>query len=1094
MINCNSLVLWAASQNLLKASPSFALPGKEKSKISIFRLPLMVALLPCAQTAAQTVIGPSPPDQTTTVNVSSGTTTVVGSTNIIIGAAANATNVSGGLLTLDASSEFRPGLILVQSANGNALQATGAGTIQVLNGTSGQVTLRTTNGHAVLANGASVIITIRDGATLLSSGTGTGLAAIGGTINAANIIMGDPSLTSAKGGGAVAESGGKIHLSSSNSFITGGGFNSIVFGASGAGSQVDTTAPVSATTLGRGAMGIYLHDGGQVLLQPGAVLSMQGTSSVGVTVDNTNAALTEGLTINLNASGVTGQAGSSGLVVLNAGAATGIVSANNLTIQGANAAAGVIANAGSNVTLTGQGLINIVSEQNPTYYTLSGANLITPAGNVNGAFSVTGLSPRVGLYSNGANINSTGTTISVSSENGLGVLASAATTSTVNLVNNVITTTGSASYGLKAGSNGIINDQGSTVTSSGGGAAAFIESFTTAGRINLIGSTLQGTVANTYGLISTNRTPNAVNSFSISGGSLSSAQAYAIAGFGPLQVDVSNGASVGGPGLLAAGALGGAAQATVVQLNATGASRLTGDAVADATSVANISLADRSSWRGAANSITNTTVDASSSWTVTANSVLTQQLVNSGLVEFTAPAGGIFKTLTTGSYVGNGGTLGLNTFLGTDGSPSDRLVINGGTATGSTALSIANVGGPGAITTGNGIQVVGTINGGSTAAGTFSLRGPVVAGPYEYTLYRGSTDGSDANGYYLRTRTNMCGACPSPTPFIRPEVSLYAALAPTALQYGNTLLDSLDERIGRTEGPPLTTGLAASGDGEKRDRNVWSRLIGMRGQRDGDPMGITGNGPTYDYRFYGLQVGSDLWRQEDSDGHRDRAGLYGALGYAKTDVTHYDGSHAGSDRFTGYTLGGYWLRYGASDWYIDAIGQLTWYDISANSERSLPDLSTHGFGWATSLEVGQPLRPRGNWIVEPQAQLTYQKIKLNDAIDPGASVRFSDVDSLVGRLGVRVAKDAPGRETATGGGVRLSLLHEFRGNPRTEISSANGYLPFRSDLGGTWWEIKVGVTSKTRQSTYLYGNIGYQRTFDGNAYAWDAKIGMRMDW
>ena len=45
----------------------------------------------------------------------------------------------------------------------------------------------------------------------------------------------------------------------------------------------------------------------------------------------------------------------------------------------------------------------------------------------------------------------------------------------------------------------------------------------------------------------------------------------------------------------------------------------------------------------------------------------------------------------------------MNTFLGADGSPSDRLVINGGTATGTTGLLIHNAAGPGLETTANGI-------------------------------------------------------------------------------------------------------------------------------------------------------------------------------------------------------------------------------------------------------------------------------------------------------------------------------------------------------------------------------------------------------
>src|SRR4029077_5726552 len=70
-------------------------------------------------------------------------------------------------------------------------------------------------------------------------------------------------------------------------------------------------------------------------------------------------------------------------------------------------------------------------------------------------------------------------------------------------------------------------------------------------------------------------------------------------------------------------------------------------------------------------------------------------VTNAGLVNMgtgTAPG----TLLTTTNYVGASGTIALNTFLGTDGSPSDKLVINGGSATGSSFLRITNAGGPGA--------------------------------------------------------------------------------------------------------------------------------------------------------------------------------------------------------------------------------------------------------------------------------------------------------------------------------------------------------------------------------------------------------------
>ena len=74
-----------------------------------------------------------------------------------------------------------------------------------------------------------------------------------------------------------------------------------------------------------------------------------------------------------------------------------------------------------------------------------------------------------------------------------------------------------------------------------------------------------------------------------------------------------------------------------------------------------------------------------------------------------------------GDYAGSGGTMAINAFLGGDGSPSDRLVISGGSASGATMVRVTNVGGPGAETTGNGIPVVNAISGATTAPGAFAL-------------------------------------------------------------------------------------------------------------------------------------------------------------------------------------------------------------------------------------------------------------------------------------------------------------------------------------------------------------------------------------
>src|SRR5580693_3909652 len=115
-------------------------------------------------------------------------------------------------------------------------------------------------------------------------------------------------------------------------------------------------------------------------------------------------------------------------------------------------------------------------------------------------------------------------------------------------------------------------------------------------------------------------------------------------------------------------------------------------------------------------------------------------VTNAGLVNLgtgTAPG----TVLAATSYTGAGGTIALNTFLGGDGSPSDKLVVNGGSATGNSLLRITNAGGPGAETVANGIAVVQAINGGTTAPGAFALVGEARGGAFDYDLFRGGLSG-----------------------------------------------------------------------------------------------------------------------------------------------------------------------------------------------------------------------------------------------------------------------------------------------------------------------------------------------------------------
>ncbi|MBI1649896.1 autotransporter outer membrane beta-barrel domain-containing protein [Hyphomicrobium sulfonivorans] len=544
----------------------------------------------------------------------------------------------------------------------------------------------------------------------------------------------------------------------------------------------------------------------------------------------------------------------------------------------------------------------------------------------------------------------------------------------------------------------------------------------------------------------------------------------------------------------------GATSTTNLSLTASG-STLSGDSVIQNGSTAALAFGNGTTLTGAfstgAGSSASVEIDSSSSWYVTDDSNLTN-LTNAGLVQFTPPASSVgpFKTLTTVNYVGQGGTLGINTYLGGDGSPSDKLVIDGGTGTGTSLLSVNNLG-AGDLTQLNGILVVDAINGGTTVPGLFALAGPVVAGPYEYSLYRGSVDASNPDAWFLRSVLDCAldpsaPICAPDTPDYRQETSLYAAVPAMTLLYGRLMLDTLHER----------RGTAVSAYAEGAPNAAWARVIGQHGDRDGGKGGIYGAGPKYDYDFWAFQGGIDLYRDGDVGTSRNHAGAFFAIGHGSGDVQHIGSGKAGENSFMAYSWGAYWTHYTPENAYVDALLMGSWYDIDAKSNR-IPKMKTDGGAFGASLEGGYPVYTGpGGFSIEPQAQLAYQTVNLNNGSDVAAQVHFDNVNSLVGRVGVSFAQDfgtptwltgAPSTFTAW---IRPNFWYEFLGDPKTKFSSATGFIPFAADMGGTTFEINTGFSTDIGDGAAIYANasylVGIGEHADGNAY--DGKLGVKVAW
>ena len=690
------------------------------------------------QTLAQTI---GPGTVTSTVNVGSGTTTIVGGTSVTPGG--TAARVTGGTLVVDPSAGPSPGPVVLSATafNAFAIYATG-GTVNL--GTGG-ISLSTTGG-------ASAALWTQNTNTSATSTGGLSIHTTGGYGNVSGVPVGSY--------GAVASHNSSISLTNA-----------------------------SILTEGLGASGAYAY-GSRITLNSVTIETRGGLYS-----DATGTYGAYGVISNV-LNGIRGSVSMNGGSILTAGGtAYGLfaigsdISAANVTVNtsGSNAY-GIFAITGS--TISGTGLT--VTATGPSAYAVyanSGSTITLQ----DSSFKTTGTSG-YSLLSYGPNSLVTGKNVIVTSTNtnAPGVTAWGTTNTDVvrvSLTGGSVQTEGNGSYGLYArGAGARIDIDGTSVTTTGPSAiAARVNN----GTLNATNATVQAMGTDAAGLVLSSDTGFTATA-TWNGGTLSSAQSDAIAVSGGTAQVALNGTTVtGAPNwlhvlgttTLSAGSLLAPDNPTLVvntsptAIPGAGVLQTLSSPVAPISSsvtTANI-IASGAVLNGAALTEAGTTSKVSliqgTVWNLTANSNVTTLTNDASQILFGASTAGVFKTLTANSYTGANGLIGLNTYLGTDGSPSDRLVIDGGSATGTTRLRIANAGGPGQLTQADGILVVDTVNGATTLPGAFSLDGRAVAGAYEYRLFRGNADGTNTDAWYLRSEANPVPPAP-PTPPLPPNRSI----------------------------------------------------------------------------------------------------------------------------------------------------------------------------------------------------------------------------------------------------------------------------------------------------------------------------------
>jgi outer membrane autotransporter protein len=843
-----------------------------------------------------------------------------------------------------------------------------------------------------------------------------------------------------------------------------------------AGSFVDATNSTITLAAGtRNAVGAMMLNGGLVHMDSTTTITSvsNGTApwdNIGIKIDRTavpDGTIGPGMVLTMD--GVSGI----GLWATQASSATlgnvpSSISVDQFTVTGTGVRLGMVADAGSTITATNSSVTAHV--YTGPLYNYAGFDS-TP---VAGALEVRGFP-----QSNAAGAPYLG--------------------GRIDFINSTATLLGATSAGT-VGNDGLTADQTS------GGILALYTDPTSPNVVNLVNSRVTTETAFGITALGSRVDINLSNGSQVSGGDCSTTQLIAAGGCRLVQANAN---TFGDP--------------SFVNLTAMSGSIMTGDAFADADSTLNMSLFGNSLWTGAAHNVTSVTLDNSSTWVMTGNSTVSQTTTNAGLIQYTAPTDdptllASYKTLTTGNYVGQGGTIVLHTYLGADSSPSDRLIINGGAATGLSSLSITNTPGAGARTIGNGILIVDTINGGTTTPGAFALGNRAAAGAYDYLLFRGSVDASAPENWYLRSQLDCTlpgaagmtecaggGGGGGGVPIYRPEVIVDTAIPALASRFGLGMLGTWHERTG---GEFATNYVTADGYRQAG----WGRIFGATGSYG---MGFGGNvgdrsaafdkhGPSYNFTFGGLQAGLDLMRRENANGSRDIAGLYVGAGTARSDVRAVIdfgfGSNAGAMSMEGYSLGGYYTHIGPSGWYVDAVLQGTYYTniLATSNINESQTLRTRGGGLLASLESGYPIALGQGFTFEPQAQIVYQHLGFNDGADKFGRIGFSDSNTWYGRLSGRLSRDwtlENGRKIMAW--ARGGVWTDFGAQAKTTFSNLEGLNPttLGTDLGRSWAQLDLGVSAQmsNNASVFAVGNYNVSVTgVDGHSFG--GRAGVKVAW
>jgi opacity protein-like surface antigen len=318
---------------------------------------------------------------------------------------------------------------------------------------------------------------------------------------------------------------------------------------------------------------------------------------------------------------------------------------------------------------------------------------------------------------------------------------------------------------------------------------------------------------------------------------------------------------------------------------------------------------------------------------------------------------------------------------------------------------------------------------------------------------------------------------------------------------------------------------------DSQGSGVWARVIGGESRINNSgttsfnyvapaPANITQSGSgnctsTFKQNFVGFQVGTDISRL-NVGGWNIHLGT--TAGYMESRGSLSEGATPTGGSFDTTTQSPFVGTYAAATYggfFAEGLVRFNYYETNLNSPSvNVYDQKLDAHGISVSGSAGYHwVIPNSDWFVEPSAGAVWSRTKVDPLQLAGAnafpgqvsnfqgSVQINDIDSFVGRLGLRVGTNVVSGNMMYQPFASVSIWREFEGGWSANYSSCpncifQGVVPSRltatmngGDIG-TYGVYSVGVAGQVANTGWL-GYVRFDYEDGANIRGWTGSGGIR---